>query len=240
LASDAVLKKFLPEHFVMFKPKDIVSGDFYWFTHNEEGNIFYLAVCDSTGHGVPGAFMSLLNITYLNEAINEKEISAPGDVLNYVREKLIKNISQDGAKDGMDAILLRFTKEENKLKMDYAAANNAPFVVAANEIVEMPCDKMPVGKGDSLNSFSTYPLHLKKGDTLYLTTDGYADQFGGEKFGVTKPGGKKLKTANFKSILLEHSASEMMDQRNALIAAFDEWKGDFEQVDDVCVLGIAF
>lgn len=243
LASDEVLKKYLPEHFVLFQPKDIVSGDFYWFSKGQsenqsENDAFYLAVCDSTGHGVPGAFMSLLNITYLNEAINEKKISEPGKILDYVREKLIQNVSQDGAKDGMDCTLLEFKVHGSKLEIRYAAAHNSPFLVRNGECIEMPFDKMPVGKGELTNPFSSYEIPLEKGDMIYLGTDGYSDQFGGEKFGVKKAGGKKFKKSNLKKLLVEVAKSKLENQNSKLKDAFSEWKGDLEQVDDVCIIGI--
>jgi serine phosphatase RsbU (regulator of sigma subunit) len=238
LASDEVLKKYLPEHFVLFQPKDIVSGDFYWFSHGENDETFYLAVCDSTGHGVPGAFMSLLNITYLNEAINEKKISEPGKILDYVREKLIKNVSHDGAKDGMDATLLKFKVQGSKLEISYAAAHNCPFLVRNGELIEMPFDKMPVGMDEYKHPFTTHPLPAKKGDMIYLGTDGYADQFGGEKFGVKKAGGKKFKKSNLKKLLTEVASDKLETQNSKLQTAFTDWKGDLEQVDDVCIIGI--
>lgn len=238
LASDEVLKKYLPEHFVLFQPKDIVSGDFYWFSHGENDDTFYLAVCDSTGHGVPGAFMSLLNITYLNEAINEKKIAEPGKILDYVREKLIKNVSQDGAKDGMDATLLKFEVGSSISKVTYAAAHNCPFLVRNGELIEMPFDKMPVGMDEYKHPFTTHHLPAKKGDLIYLGTDGYADQFGGEKFGVKKAGGKKFKKSNLKKLLVEIANSKLETQNSKLQTAFTDWKGDLEQVDDVCIIGI--
>ncbi|MFZ5553266.1 MAG: tetratricopeptide repeat protein [Bacteroidota bacterium] len=240
IASDKVLQKFFPQHFVLFQPKDIVSGDFYWFTHNEEGTVCYLAVCDSTGHGVPGAFMSLLNITYLNEAINEKNISEPGKILDYVREKLVLNISHDGAKDGMDATLMKFEKNNSETKITYAAAHNSPFVVRNGQFLEMPFDKMPVGKDEKMQSFGTFPLPVQQGDMIYLGTDGYADQFGGEKFNVKKTGGKKFKKANLKKLLASISAIPAEKQKEKLATSFEDWRGDLEQVDDVLIIGLKF
>ncbi len=227
LAKDLLLKENLEKHFVLFKPKDIVSGDFYWATENS--NKFYLAVCDSTGHGVPGAFMSLLNIGFLSEAINEKEINEPNEVLNYVRERLISSIGVDGQKDGMDCILICIDKTTKSIS--YSAANNAPVLISNNEIIDLEKNRMPVGKGERDESFTLYQLDYSKGDMLYLYTDGYADQFGGPK-------GKKFKYKALNELLLKHSTLPMEEQRTKIETEFNNWKGDLEQVDDVCMIGI--
>jgi len=246
LAQEELLNTHLPQHFVFYQPKDIVSGDFYWATagsdlsvrgsenalpQNSNSGLFYLAVCDSTGHGVPGAFMSLLNITFLNEAINEKNISEPNKIFNHVRKKLIESVSADGGKDGMDAILIRLEKGSDKLT--FAAANNRPVLIRDNSIVELPADKMPVGKGEKEESFTLHETTIQKGDTLYLYTDGYADQFGGPK-------GKKFKYKALNELLKEISSLGMELQKQKLEEAFNLWKGNLEQVDDVCVIGIRF
>ncbi len=227
LPTNTILRTNLPEHFVLFKPKDIVSGDFYWAAEHE--NKFYLAVCDSTGHGVPGAFMSLLNTGFLSEAVKEKHITAPNQILNYVRERLIENISQDGGQDGMDAILICIDKKENTIT--YAAANNPPILIQDNRMYEMPKDKMPVGKGEKTDSFNLYTLNYKKGDSLYLYTDGYADQFGG-------PEAKKFKSRQLNELLLNISSKPVAVQSEILNNRFYEWKGELEQIDDICIIGI--
>lgn len=227
LASESFLNKNLPDHFVYFKPKDIVSGDFYWATSKD--NRFYLAVCDSTGHGVPGAFMSLLNISFLNEAISQKVIEQPNEIFNHVRKRLIKNISKEGGKDGMDGILLCIDTKTNQYS--YAAAHNRPIVVSNGAIVEYHADKMPIGVGVREDDFTHNALPLKKGDVLYMYTDGYADQFGGPK-------GKKFKYKQLNDILLTNSHLPMAEQKKLLGETFENWKGDLEQIDDVCVIGI--
>jgi serine phosphatase RsbU (regulator of sigma subunit)/Tfp pilus assembly protein PilF len=243
LAHDEFLTENLPEHFVFFKPKDIVSGDFYWATSAEAGldqtsnsKRFYLAVCDSTGHGVPGAFMSLLNISFLNEAITEKKINQPNEILNHVRQRLIDEISKDGGKDGMDGILLCIETlvgkdgSESK-KITYAAANNHPVLVSGGVGIELGKDKMPVGKGEKNDSFTLRTVEAKKGDSLYLYTDGFADQFGGPK-------GKKFKYKTLNQLLVDNSNLSPEEQKNKLRENFESWKGSLEQVDDVCVIGI--
>jgi serine phosphatase RsbU (regulator of sigma subunit) len=221
------ISHYIPSNFIFFKPKDIVSGDFYWATKKD--NYFYLAVCDSTGHGVPGAFISLLNIGFLSEAINEKNISEPNLVFNYVRERLINSISRDGQKDGFDGILLRINSVTKEIS--YAAANNAPVLVSENEIFELQKDRMPVGQDDRMESFNLYTIKYNKGDTLYLYTDGFADQFGGPK-------GKKYKGKSLNNHLLSIHQLSMTEQQTQLNQRFEEWRGDLEQVDDVCVVGL--
>lgn len=232
LASQDMLNSLLPQHFILFEPKDIVSGDFYWLTH--KNGFSYLAVCDCTGHGVPGAFMSLLSSNFLNEAINEKNLSDPGQVLDYVREKLINSL--DGGNDGMDAILLRIPEKNDgvaKAELHYAAANNKLIRVRGQDLEEWPADKMPVGKGEKPGNFTTRRLEVTAGDMLYLYTDGYADQFGGEK-------GKKFKYKTLNQLLRSISGQATAEQEKTLRRAFTDWKGSLEQVDDVCIVGIRF
>ncbi|MGE0567148.1 MAG: tetratricopeptide repeat protein [Bacteroidia bacterium] len=227
LTQAEILKKELHKYFILFKPKDIVSGDFYWAT--KLGNRFYFAVCDSTGHGVPGAFMSLLNIGFLSEAINEKGILEPGEVFNYVRKRLIENISNEGQKDGFDGILVCINKEDDSIS--YAAANNTPVFISNREIIELNKDKMPVGKGEKEQLFKTFELPKGKNGYLYLYTDGYPDQFGGPK-------GKKYKYKSLNNLLIQISDLENEKQYEMLDKEFDNWKGSLEQIDDVCVFGM--
>jgi len=242
LAHEDFLNENLHEHCILFKPKDIVSGDFYWATkvssevqkptnqkqetRNQE--LFYLAVCDSTGHGVPGAFMSLLNIGFLSEAINEKGIYSPNEIFNYVRKKLIESISKEEQKDGFDGTLVCFNKADNTIT--YASANNR-VLLFNNQINELAYDKMPVGQGEKQSSFTLQTVNYKKGDILYLLTDGYSDQFGG-------PQGKKFKYKQFSDTLNQIASLPLHQQKEKLETAFSIWKGEQEQVDDVCVIGI--
>ena len=255
LANDIVLQQNLKEYFILFQPKDIVSGDFYWATKisppqpsqregdpapaamdSVDGNprpsgelegAFYLAICDSTGHGVPGAFMSLLNISFLNEAITEKKIKQPNEILNHVRQRLIESVSQEGAQDGMDGILLCF--ENNKVS--YAAANNAPAILRNNKIINLPTDKMPIGKGEKEIPFTLHTIEVQKGDMLYFYTDGYADQFGGPK-------GKKFKYKQLDELLIFIHQKTMEEQKRVLENAIEKWKGNLEQIDDILLIGI--
>ena len=206
-----------------------MSGDFYWAA--QKNSLFYLAVCDSTGHGVPGAFMSLLNISFLNEALNEKNLVEPHLILNHVRKRLIENISQEGAKDGMDAILLCYDARNNRLS--YSAANNAPVLIRNHALQILPKDKMPVGDGEKKEDFTLHTLELNAGDALYLVTDGYADQFGG-------PLGKKFKSRQLESRLLTYHQLSAAEQEERLLGDFLQWKNKLEQVDDICIIGIRF
>ena len=207
----------------MFRPKDIVSGDFYWATKRE--NNFYLAICDSTGHGVPGAFMSLLNSSFLNEAINEKNIEAPNEILNHVRKRIIE--SMDGSKDGMDAILIRFEKN----KITYSSAQNKALVISSNIISELVYDKMPVGKGERIEMFTLHSVPNEKNNVLYFFTDGYTDQFGGVN-------GKKFKYKQLQEKLFSIHHLPLAEQKQILEKTFEDWKGNLEQVDDILLMGI--
>jgi serine phosphatase RsbU (regulator of sigma subunit) len=233
LASDKLLNSNLPEHFVLYKPKDIVSGDFYW-AQQATNNRFLLATCDCTGHGVPGAFMSLLNISKLNETVIERRVTQPDLIFNNVREEIIHALNHDGstndAKDGMDAILCSF--DFKNMKMELVAANNPVIIIRNNELIEIKPDKFPVGlhQGE-LKPFTLKSFDLQKGDVIYTFTDGYPDQFGG-------PNAKKLMSKNFKEILLKGHMNDMLAQKENLNSIFENWRGELEQLDDVLVIGV--
>jgi serine phosphatase RsbU (regulator of sigma subunit) len=222
LAHKDLLDANLPEYAILYKPKDIVSGDFYWAA--KVNSSFYLGVCDSTGHGVPGAFMSLLNIRYLYEAVVEKKIDAPNIALDYVRMRLIENLAVDGAKDGMDGTLVKFDIEAKK--MVYASAQNRPVLIRNGEVIILPADKMPIGAGYTLASFQPNQVDLQKDDVLYFFTDGYPDQFGGPK-------GRKLKQINLVQFLKSIHHLPMKDQLPLMEQHLAHWKGDLEQLDDI-------
>lgn len=231
LTSEKYLKKYLNNFFILYKPKDIVSGDFYWGL--EHRGIFYLVVADCTGHGVPGAFMSLLNISILNELIIEKNISEPGKILTEARQEIIKSLNPEGgeeSKDGMDCVLCAFDFKNNKLQ--YACANNSFYLIRNGGLILSETNKMSVGKShDDTKAFDTFDLQLEKGDALYIITDGYADQFGGPK-------GKKFKYNQLQNVFMEMHKEEMPVQKEKLNTVFEEWRGSHEQVDDVCVISL--
>ncbi|MCW3076730.1 MAG: protein serine/threonine phosphatase, partial [Bacteroidetes bacterium] len=227
LAHEEILTENMPNHFVLYKPKDIVSGDYYWAVKKD--HLFYLACCDSTGHGVPGAFMSLLNIGFLSEAINEKNITGPHEIFNYARERLINSISKEEQKDGFDGILICINQLDKSIT--YAGANIGPILISDNTLHELPYDKMPVGKGENEKSFTLRKIDYKPADTLYLYTDGYADQFGGPK-------GKKFKYKQLEDLFLAIDSLSCEDQKMKLETAFMNWKGNLEQIDDVLIMGV--
>ncbi len=222
-----VVSSYFPQNFILYLPKDIVAGDFYWVTESKD--YYYLAVCDCTGHGVPGAFMSLLNIGFLSEAINERNIFEPNKILDYVRTRLIEGIGNEGQQDGMDGILMCFNKKDNKVT--YASAHNAPILVRGGALKTLGVDKMPVGMGIKMDPFTLFNIELKQGDGLYFFTDGFADQFGG-------PRGKKYKHKHLEELLLSSQNITLKEQHAMFSIAFHNWKGKLEQVDDVLIMGI--
>ncbi|MDI1356382.1 MAG: tetratricopeptide repeat protein [bacterium] len=232
LAGDHVMKTNVPDHFILFKPKDVVSGDFYWAAPTSEGFVYVTGDC--TGHGVPGAFMSLLNISKLSQIVNENHITRPDLILNEARTEIIKALNPTGSehesKDGMDAIVCNLKLKDKKL--EYAAANNSFYVARNNALLHCKADKMPVGKGhDDSVSFTYNELALQSGDVIYTLTDGFPDQFGG-------PLGKKFKSKQLEEILLAHHLLPMEEQKNKLTEALRQWMGNLEQVDDICILGV--
>jgi serine phosphatase RsbU (regulator of sigma subunit) len=231
LASTGTLTENLKEHFVIYKPKDIVSGDFYWAAKNK--NQFLLCLADCTGHGVPGAFMSLLNISFLNEVTIEKQITRPDLVLNAVRTAIIHALNTEGnseGQDGMDCIFCLF--DFNTHMLHYAGANTNFYRIRNGTLLTSESDKMPVGKSPrEQDPFLLHSLEFQEGDLLYLLTDGYADQFGGPK-------GKKFMYRQLEKVILENASLPLNDQRKALEYHFEKWRGDLEQIDDVTVIGI--
>lgn len=228
-------------YFIFYKPKDVVSGDFYW-AKKLKNNCFAFSVADSTGHGVPGAIMSLLNITSLEQAT--EQTANPAEILNQARntiiERLKKDGSPDGGKDGMDCSILVFDKgNKETLTLHIASANNPVWIVRGGfgsaqppELIEIQPDKMPVGKSHKeTESFTLHTIALQKGDVIYALTDGFPDQFGGKT-------GKKFMSRNLKQLLMDNSHLPFTQQKEILETTFNDWKGDLEQIDDVCVVGI--
>jgi len=233
LASNKLLDSYLDDYFIFFQPKDIVSGDFYWASPLSNGS-FAFVTADSTGHGVPGAIMSMLNISCLNEAVNGKGLTAPHEILNYTRRKIIDHLSNDGSadggKDGMDCSIVCFDRSKKEIR--FAAANNPVWVVRNKEIIEFAPDKMPVGKHDNDTvSFSEHVFQISGGDVVYTLTDGMPDQFGGPK-------GKKFMYRQLKELLISISHLTMKEQENILRKSLNDWKGEHEQVDDICLIGV--
>ncbi len=238
LPSVAEIKKDLPDSFVVFKPRDIVSGDFYWFSNRHGKTV--LAAVDCTGHGVPGAFMSMIGNTLLSQIVNEKKILDPGAILSELDAAVDVALKQskegNESRDGMDIALLVVDVAAGVLQ--YAGANRPLYRFAAvagvPELQEFKPDKMPIGGGDLFGNrkvFHTETIALQPGDGYYIFTDGYADQFGGDK-------GKKLMTGKFKELLGSIALEPMHIQSATINSYFDNWKGDHDQVDDVLVLGI--
>jgi PAS domain S-box-containing protein len=226
------LTSHFPNSFCLHLPKSIVSGDFYWFTY--QYNRLIVVCADSTGHGVPGAFMSLIGISFLNKIINEKGFVSPAVILNRLRMNIIDHLHQAdnnmAAGDGMDMSIISIDK--NSKTLEYAGAMNPMYILRKGDIIELKPDRMPVGFYDNEDRpFSSTSISLKNNDQLYLFTDGYYDQFGG-------PGGSKLKATSFKDILKGCEFKDAKTQKEILHNAFIDWKGKTNQVDDVLVLGI--
>lgn len=221
------------EHFVLYKPRDIVSGDFYWVAKIDGKQVVIAADC--TGHGVPGAFMSMLGVSLLNEIILNKKIIQPDQVLNILREYVIHSLKQSvqtsGIKDGLDMCICLIDFENNK--MQFAGANNPLWIISGGQLNEIKGDKMPVAIHDNMAPFTNHIIDLKKGDTFYVFSDGYADQFGGPKQ-------KKILNKNFKMLLQKVQDLPMLEQGAKIDAFFEEWRKELEQIDDVCVIGIRY
>lgn len=223
----------LPKSFVFYQPKDILSGDFYWIAETEDYK--FIAAADCTGHGVPGALISIVNYNLLNKAVLEKNITKPGEILDAVNiwltESLHQTIENSTVKDGMDISLISIHKETNQI--EFSGANNPLFVLSNDEIKEYKGDKFPVGSfvEEQTLSFKTISVEVNKGDLLYLFSDGFADQFGGEK-------GKKFKLSNLREEFKMAKGIPIEKQKSFLHKRFTEWKGNLEQVDDVMIIGI--
>ncbi len=237
LPSRYSLAENLQNGFILFKPKDIVSGDFYWLEKQQEQLFF--AAADCTGHGVPGAMVSVVCANSLSKALLEENITDPGKLLDRTRELVVQRFEKSGedVKDGMDISLcsLQFSENSKSSKsfasLQWAGANNPLWIVRNHELIEYKANKQPIGKVDSPQAFTTHTIELQKEDTIYIFTDGFADQFGGEK-------GKKLMYKPFKNLLMSIQDKNMDEQKELLEQHFENWKGSLEQVDDVCIIGV--
>ena len=238
LPSDAYIKKILPESFVIYQPKDILSGDFYWISNvvnDKNEDLIVVAVADCTGHGVPGALLSIVGNNYLRLCEVETTVNSPSEALNFlnrgVNDTLRQQLDESTIKDGMDISFISINKDD--LKVYFSGAKTSFYIVRDKNIIETKGDKHPVGSflGEELKPFTNHELDLKTGDQLYLFTDGFADQFGG-------PLGKKFKYQSFKKLLISVSDLSMKKQKEEILKTFKKWKGHLEQVDDVCVFSV--
>lgn len=231
LPPSSMVHSSLKDAFVLYKPKDIVAGDFYWL--EEKNNKILLAAADCTGHGVPGAMVSVVCNNALNRAVREFDLDQPGQILNKVRDIVIETFNKSGedVKDGMDIALVSLKFSGDKALIEYSGANNSLFIMVNGLLEVIAADKQPIGKYALTESFTNHSFELKKGDTFYIFTDGFIDQFGGEK-------GKKLKFQGFIEILNQIQQDSMKQQKKKMDEFFNAWKGALEQVDDVCVIGV--
>jgi ligand-binding sensor domain-containing protein/serine phosphatase RsbU (regulator of sigma subunit) len=236
LPPDDYVKKHLPETFILFKPKDIVSGDFYWMEEKTETVIF--AAVDCTGHGVPGAFMSIVGHNLLDRVVGEQKITRPARILDELNKSISDTLRQtdledNTVRDGMDIALCALNKKTNVL--EFAGAYNPLWLLRDNEIIEIKANKFPIGNskfGDN-HHFTNHEIPLQKGDTIYIFSDGYSDQFGGPK-------GKKFKASALKQLLLNAQGLNMAAQRELLDTTIEAWRGNHEQVDDILVIGFRY
>jgi serine phosphatase RsbU (regulator of sigma subunit) len=236
LPLNSYLEEILPEHFILFKPRDIVSGDFYWMKQIE--NKLIVVAADCTGHGVPGAFMSMLGISSLNEIVLNSEDLNPADILEKLRTIIIKSLHQEdislNSRDGMDAAICVFDKDNNELQ--YSGAFNPLYHISKNELTEIKATNCPVAYYLKMKPFENHLIKIQKDDYIYIFSDGYNDQFGGKD-------GQKFKSRNFKSLLIEISNAEnnMLEICNKLEENIENWKTDkYPQVDDILIVGLRF
>lgn len=233
LPQEDLLNQLVPEHFIFYEPKNIVSGDFYWLSQIDGKTI--VTVADCTGHGVPGAFMSMLGISLLNEIVNKNRVVAAIEILNNLREGVITALHQQvgyqGSKDGMDLALCVI--KDDRTELEFSGAYNPLYIIRKGELMEYKGNKMPVGihavKVD--DSFKSQKIQLQKGDILYMFSDGYLDQFGGKD-------GMKFRQTAFKELLLRIAGKEMQEQQKIIKDTFHQWKGTRNQLDDVIIMGI--
>ena len=222
---------FFPEQFCLSLPKDIVSGDFYWF--NKINNRVLVGVFDCTGHGIPGAFLSMLGVTLLNETVLRERITEPHLIMDRLREKIIKSLGQKGiiseVSDGMNGSILSYNRISKKLI--YSGAYNSIYLLRDNKIIELKGERMPLSYHPYMSGFSSHEIITEPNDLIYLFTDGFIDQFGGLR-------SKKIRSAQFKEVLLKNHKNPLEVQKQLLLDAHLNWKGKEEQVDDITIVGL--
>jgi len=228
------LEKLLPSYFILNKPRNIVSGDYYWAASKD--NKVIIAVADCTGHGVPGAFMSILGLAYLNEILNKSAALRANEILNQLRGQVIKSLHQTGkadeTKDGMEIALCVVDFEKKKLQ--YSGAFRPLYLIRNNELVEFKGDSMPIGfYEDEDSSFKNKELNFIENDIIYMFSDGYVDQLGG-------PDRKTFKSGKFKQLLIDIHKKTLRDQKEILESQFEDWRSNIEQIDDIMIMGIRF
>jgi serine phosphatase RsbU (regulator of sigma subunit) len=234
LPDQGYFSKVFSESFILYKPKDIVAGDFYWLYESEGSDpAICIAAADCTGHGVPGAMVSVICSTALNSSVKEFGLLDPGKILDKSTELVIETFarSQQEVKDGMDISLCVLYPHSGRLL--WSGANNPLWILRDGQLMEFKADKQPVGRSDHRKPFNTKEILLKKGDQIYLFTDGFADQFGGER-------GKKFKYSRFKELLIAGESESPLVQKNRIERELFSWQGDLEQVDDILVMGFRF
>jgi ligand-binding sensor domain-containing protein/serine phosphatase RsbU (regulator of sigma subunit) len=233
LPTEKELKTHLPHSFVFYQPKDIVSGDFYWMAMVEEKILF--AAADCTGHGVPGAFMSIIGFNGLNKIVKEEQITQPAEILNRLSaivEDTLQYSDEFEINDGLDIAICAL--DSKKLKLEYAGAFNPLYMVRNGQLAETKADRKPVGRSivmDPKKKFSNHEINIQKNDTFYIFSDGYADQFGG-------PNGRKFRYKQFKELLVTANKSPMEKQKDIIDTAIRNWQGEIEQIDDMVIMGV--
>ncbi|PCH65837.1 MAG: hypothetical protein COC01_09245 [Bacteroidetes bacterium] len=238
LPSDKLIKELLPESFVLYKPKDVVSGDFYWIgtpNTNFGSDLVVFAVADCTGHGVPGGFLSMVGYNYLLLGLTEPEVNSCSDALGFLNKGMMATLQgrmdEVSIKDGMDIVMCAINHKH--MLMEFSGARRPLCLIREKQLIEFKGDKISIGEtmNETAPIFNLNEQKIEKGDCLYLFSDGYPDQFGG-------PRDKKFSYKRFKELLLDVSAKPMDEQKQILDETLNEWKGDKEQIDDICVMGV--
>ncbi len=231
LPNEQIFKNNFRDYFIVFKPRDIVSGDFYFI--QKVNNYIIFAAVDCTGHGVPGGFMSMLGQAFLNDIIRKKEVTKASQILNLLRDEIKLSLQQKGVKgeqkDGMDMAICVIDTQSNQLQ--FAGAHNPLIMVRSRKLTEIKADRMPVGIHIKEREFTNHTLQLQKEDQLYIFSDGFADQLGEESQ-------KKYKSKPFKKLLLSNSDLSMAEQKEKLITVYQQWKGTIKQTDDIVIIGV--